>query len=82
MCIFKEYRYIFGKEGEGVHSYRLLNIAIVDVVSTVIGAILFSYLFKINYFISLIFLFLLGILLHYLFCVESTINMYIYSLLK
>ena len=82
MCIFKEYRYIFGKEGEGVHSYRLLNIAIVDVVSTVIGAILFSYLFKINYFISLIFLFLLGILLHYLFCVESTINMYIYSLFK
>jgi hypothetical protein len=39
MCIFKEYRYIFGKEGEGVHSYRLLNIAIVDVVSTIIGAI-------------------------------------------
>jgi hypothetical protein len=82
MCVFKEYRYIFGKEGEGIHSYRLFNIAVMDVLSTVVGAFLFSYIFKINYFISLAFLFLLGILLHYLFCVETTVNMYIYSFFK
>lgn len=79
MCVFKEYRYLFGVEKEGIHSYRLYDIAIADVIMTIIGAILFSYVFKIDYLISLIFLFTLGVILHYLFCVESTVNMYIYS---
>jgi hypothetical protein len=73
---------LFGVEKEGIHSYRVYDIAIVDVIQTAIGAILFSYIFKINYFISLVFLFTLGIILHYLFCVESTVNMYIYSFFK
>lgn len=82
MCVFKEYRYLLGIEKKGIHSYRVYNIAIADVIMTAIGAIFFSYVFKLNYLISLIFLFLLGILLHYLFCVESTVNMYIYSFFK
>lgn len=82
MCIFAEYRFLFGKEREGVHSYRLFDIAIVDVLLTIIGAFIFSYIFKLNFFISLASLFILGILLHYLFCVESTVNMYIYSFFK
>ena len=48
MCIFKEYRYVFGKEGEGVHSYRLFDIAIIDVIFTIIGAGLISYVFNLN----------------------------------
>ena len=85
MCIFKEYRYIFGKEGEGVHSYRLFNIAIVDVLFTIIGAGIISYIFKLNLLdfilITTIF-FIAGIIFHYLFCVETTINKSIYSLIE
>ena len=31
-----KYKNIFGKSKEGVHSYRILNIAIVDTVLTII----------------------------------------------
>ena len=44
--MFCEYKDIFGKVGEGVHSYRIFNIAVVDVVSTIIMA----YLLKIFVF--------------------------------
>ena len=47
-CPFNKFKYIFGKEGEGVHSYRLFDIAIIDVIMTVIGAIIISYFFKYN----------------------------------
>ena len=48
-CPFNKMREIFGKEGEGVHSYRIFNIAIVDVIATIIGAYLLSIFFKINF---------------------------------
>jgi hypothetical protein len=85
MCIFKEYRYVFGKEGEGVHSYRLFDIAIIDVIFTIIGAGLISYIFNLNvldFILITITLFIAGIILHYLFCVETTINKAIYSFIN
>ena len=33
-----EYKNMLGKVGEGVHSIRIFNIAIVDVLLTIIGA--------------------------------------------
>lgn len=78
-CPFKEYRWIFGKEGKGVHSIRLFDIAIVDVLATIIGAFLLSYYFKINFWIILFILFILGIILHRLFCVNTTINKLIFG---
>ena len=85
MCIFKEYRYVFGKEGEGDHSYRLFDIAIIDVIFTIIGAGLISYVFNLNvldFILITITLFIAGIILHYLFCVETTINKAIYSFIN
>lgn len=79
MCIFKEYRHIFGKEGEGVHSIRLYNIAVVDVLLTVIFSIVISYTFNMNIIITLINMFLLAIIMHYLFGVKTTINNYMFS---
>ena len=43
LCKYKD---IFGKVGEGLHSYRLFNIAIVDVISTIFVA----YLLKMGIF--------------------------------
>jgi len=78
-CPFKQFSDIFGKPNEGVHSYRIFNIAIIDVIATLLGALIISYVFKINYFIVLVILFILGIVLHRLFCVNTTINRYIFG---
>ena len=36
VCIFSKYRHIFGKENEGIHSYRLLNVSIIDYMLTIV----------------------------------------------
>ena len=33
-----QYKDLLGKVGEGIHSYRIYNIAIVDVLLTILGA--------------------------------------------
>ena len=75
-----QYKNILGKPGKGIHSYRIFNIAIVDVVLTIIGAyIIYLFLPKINYFVILILLFILGIILHKIFCVRTTIDKYLFE---
>jgi len=78
-CPFKQYKNIFGKEGEGAHSIRFLNIAIVDLVFTIIGALLISYFTNTNFFIIFLILMLMAIILHRLFCVNTTINKLIFG---
>lgn len=69
-----KYRDSLGIPNQGVHSYRLFGVAIVDVVFTIIGAMIISYFSKKSFIFTLIFLFLLGIMLHRLFCVRTTID--------
>ena len=71
-----QYSNIFGKPKEGIHKYRFYNIAIVDVIFTIIAAVLLKKnLFKKTNFITiLIILFILGIIAHKIFCVRTTIN--------
>ena len=58
-----KYKNIFGKVGKGVHSIRIFNVAIVDVLFTIIGAyIIYLYFPKYNYFLILLILFLIGII--------------------
>jgi len=78
-CPFKKYKNIFGKEGEGAHSIRFFNLAIVDVILTIIGALLISYFIKVNFFIIFLILMLIAIILHRLFCVNTTINKMIFG---
>jgi hypothetical protein len=44
LCKYKD---MFGKPGEGAHSYRILNIAIVDVIALLFVAYIISH-FKIG----------------------------------
>lgn len=81
-CPFAKYSDIFGEVGKGVHAYRILDVAIVDVVATVVVSALVSFAFNINFIIILICLFLLGIILHRLFCVDTTINKLIFGEIK
>lgn len=76
LCKYKD---IFGKENTGIHSHRIFNIAIMDVLGTFIIAIIIAYFFNFNYIITVIIAFLLGIILHRLFCVNTTINKLIFG---
>ena len=71
LCKYKD---ILGKPGEGVHSFRIFNIAIVDVILTIIAAYIITYITKINFLNSLLGMFILGIISHRLFCVRTTID--------
>ena len=69
-----KYKNALGIPNEGIHSYRLFGVAIIDVIMTIIGALIISYFFKISFIYTLITLFILGIILHKVFCVRTTID--------
>ena len=71
-----EYSELIGKVGEGIHSYRLFNIAILDVIITMIGAYFLQKKFFSNYSYLqvLIVVFIAGIISHRIFCVRTTID--------
>ena len=71
-----KYSEIFGKVGEGPHSFRIFDIAVVDVIFTIIGAFLIHRFLLPQYqFLHILALFFaLGIALHRFFCVRTTID--------
>ena len=73
------YRDIFGMPREGAHSYRLFDIAVVDVAATVVVAFLISRVFEVIFWKSLAALFILGIISHRAFCVRTTVDKWIFS---
>ena len=80
MLNFCNYKDIFGRPKEGVHSYRIFNIAIVDTVLTIcLAYMLKRYIFTTHPFgVVLIGCFLLGIFSHRLFCVRTTIDKFLF----
>ena len=73
-----KYRDALGIPNQGIHSYRVFDIAIVDVVFTIIAAYVISRIYKVTFLWSCIILFSLGILLHRIFCVRTTIDKIIF----
>ena len=71
LCKYKD---VLGVPGEGVHSYRIFNIAIIDVLMTFALAFLISYFGKISFLLTSVVLFSLGIFLHHIFCVRTTVD--------
>ena len=69
-----KYKNALGIPGKGVHSYRIFNISVVDVLLTIIGAWIIAKIFNWPFLATLIGLFLLGIILHKIFCVKTTID--------
>jgi len=69
-----KHRDIFGKIKEGPHSYRIFNIAIVDTVLTVIIGFFIAKYFKLNLIYVLAVLFILSIIIHKIFCVDTTLT--------
>jgi hypothetical protein len=76
MWYFCKYKDILGKPGEGLHSYRILDISITDVLFTILLAkfIQYNLLESYSIWLILIFCFLAGIIIHRIFSVETTID--------
>lgn len=71
LCQHKE---IFGRPNEGVHSYRVLDIAVVDVVGTIAISLLLSKSLKVSLFVCFLALIVVGVISHELFCVDTALN--------
>lgn len=69
-----KYKNALGIPKQGIHQYRLFGVAIADVIMTIIAAGIISYFTKYNFWLVLVILFLLGIILHRIFCVRTTVD--------
>lgn len=72
-----KYRNALGEPGKGVH-FHVLGIAVVDMLMTVLAAFIISR-WTGKFWLVLVILFLLGIILHRIFCVNTTINKLIFG---
>jgi len=75
LCSYKD---ALGEVGKGVHSYRFLGVAVADVTMTVLAAWFIAWYFKLHFGMVLISLFILGIVLHHLFCVRTQVDRWIF----
>jgi hypothetical protein len=76
---FMVYKNSLGIPGKGIHSYRFMGVAIADVIMTIIGSLIISFFIKKPFLLVLVVLFILGIILHQLFCVRTTIDKLLFS---
>lgn len=70
LCPFKD---IFGAPGTGVHSIRLFDIAVVDTVLTILGAVYLAKYKGWNVYWTVFWVFVVGEVMHVLFCVDTTV---------
>lgn len=70
-----KYKNALGTPRKGFHSYRVLDIAVFDVILTLGLAWLVTLLFpKLTFLKACLIMFGLGIIFHKVFCVDTTIN--------
>lgn len=79
LCKYKD---IFGRPREGAHAYRIFDIAVVDVAATVVVAFIIARVFGLVFWKSLVVLFILGIILHRMFCVRTTVDKFFFPNVK
>jgi len=77
-----KYRNALGVPGKGVHSIRLGGVAIMDVIMTLVGAYIISRATHTSFAWTAAGFFLLGIILHRLFCVRTTIDKLLFPNVK
>ena len=76
LCHYKD---IFGRPREGAHSYRIFNIAVVDVAATIVVAYVISRVFGFVFWKSLVVLFIVGVISHRAFCVRTTVDKLVFA---
>lgn len=78
-----KYKHILGEEKKGFHKQRFLGFALYDVVGTLLIALLLKTFVFVDNSFGWVFLWLmvLAILLHRVFCVNTTLNKAIFGVL-
>ena len=74
LCKYKD---ALGVPGKGAHEH-FMGIAWKDTVATIISGILIAVIFKWNKIYTILGLFIIGIILHRLFCVRTTIDKFLF----
>ena len=76
-----QYKNAFGIPNQGIHKLRdpIFNTAVADVLMTFAASYLISWTFNYNFLNVLAILFILSVILHYIFCVETTVSNYIFT---
>lgn len=69
--LFCKYKNSLGEPRKGVHAIRIGDIAVIDVLFTLIVAWLVTKLTSINYSLIAGTLFILGAIMHMLFCIRE-----------
>lgn len=79
MSIVEKIKIAFGEPRKGNHKNRtFFDLAANDVYATVLAAVIIAVIFNTSFPHMLLTLFLIAILLHYAFGVDTTINKFIY----
>lgn len=73
------YKHALGEERKGFHRWRLFDVAVGDVLLTVLGAYFIARAFQASFLATLIVVLVLGIVMHRLFCVNTKVNVMLFG---
>lgn len=68
LCKYKD---ILGAPNTGIHSRRIFGFALNDIIGTIAVSFIISIVFKKSFLKTLIIVFIIGELMHYIFCVDT-----------
>lgn len=83
-----KYKNLFGEPKTGLHNYRIFDFAIFDILTTILGSVILHQIIivqilkksdTIKLWMVIVFMFLLGIILHRLFCVRTTVDKLLFN---
>jgi uncharacterized membrane protein YcaP (DUF421 family) len=72
------YKYALGIPGKGIHQYRFLDTAILDYIGSILIAMIITKLTKIPLVLTTIGVFVLGIILHMIFCLKTGTEVWLF----
>lgn len=72
-----KYANFFGAPGTGAHAYRIFNVAIVDLLMTILAAKLVAWYWAVSFLKTTLAFLALGVFFHYIFCVKTTFNTFL-----
>ena len=75
LCKYKD---AFGKLGTGIHSYKIGGVSELDFGVAAIAAYLLSLLLRTNFLTTFILFLILGIIVHRMFCVRTTVDKWLF----
>lgn len=73
-----KYKNLFGEPGIGIHSFRIFNISVLDVLVVLLAALIISKLCGFSLKWTTIILFIVGIIVHRLLCVRTTVDKFLF----